>query len=199
MNEMTTYETPGRVGVRRFPIVTILLCLGAVVFRLMPDDGLWAALPRDPNASLLQLFFCHLVHWTTAHAWFDVLVLLISGAFLEMSFPKRFFVCLLVAMPLVPLAVFWAHPEVDSYAGASGLDTALVATLGVSLLVRHWRGMSPFAKGGICLFFVGLLSKILWELSMRDYVFVTDAGLAYEPVPMAHLCGLLIGIVVGWT
>ena len=82
------------------------------------------------------------------------------------------------------------QPQFAVYRGLSGLDSAFFGLLAASLLTR---GQTPATIVG-SLALAGFAAKSVFELATSQTVFA--AGVGYAPVPLAHLVGLVSGIVV---
>jgi hypothetical protein len=87
------------------------------------------------------------------------------------------------------------HPEMETYRGLSGIDTALFGLivadlLGRRLIERNWKSAFWFS-----LLLVGLLAKMLAETLAGTNIFVSDTS--FVPVPIAHLIGAVIGLMIG--
>ena len=137
---------------------------------------------------------CHWTHWSVSHLAWDVGMFALLGWLCERRSPRRFAMCLAGAAIIVPLVVGLAHPEM-SYRGLSGLDSALFGLLAAELLQDRRRAgdhKSVALIAGVLLAFCG---KISYEWLTSDAVFVDGADMV--PVPLAHVVGAVIGVVVG--
>lgn len=141
-----------------------------------------------------RLLACHLLHWSGEHLFWDLSVFGLLGILCECGMPRRFAVTTLLSAVLIPLIVYFARPEVGSYRGLSGLDTALF-TLVVS---RFWfEKLDQRSTSGIWLFgllLVAMICKLSLEAWSQENVFVSDRS--FTPVPMAHVVGAAIGFIV---
>ena len=86
------------------------------------------------------------------------------------------------------------HPEMESYRGLSGLDTALFGLvvadlLGRRLVERDWNSAILFL-----LLLFGLVTKMATEIGLGTNLFVSDTS--FVPVPLAHLIGAATGLLI---
>jgi hypothetical protein len=83
------------------------------------------------------------------------------------------------------------HPELDSYRGLSGLDTAFFALL----ITRAWLNSIGAANRLQSIAILGLwlamLSKSLFEFVTGGVMFVDSHN--FIPIPVAHLVGIICG------
>ncbi len=142
-----------------------------------------------------RVLTCHLLHWSTEHLVWDLGVFVILGTLCEQRSRGRYAATLFFTAVAVPTCILYWSPEVESYRGLSGIDTALFGSFVMDLLVdrikdRDWTGMTLFS-----LFLAGLFGKITMEMLSHANLFVSDTS--FTPVPLAHLVGGAIGLVVG--
>jgi hypothetical protein len=87
-------------------------------------------------------------------------------------------------------------PEIASYGGLSGIDSALFGLVAVSrvrdsITARKWTGAFV-----IVLLSAGFVAKIGFELISGGAFFVNSTA-AMVPVPIAHILGAITGVFVG--
>jgi rhomboid family GlyGly-CTERM serine protease len=144
-----------------------------------------------------RVFTCHLLHWSSNHLLWDLAMFTTLGAIAETNMPRRYRWTLLLSALLIPAGVMLHHPEMQTYRGLSGIDTALFGLivadlLGRRLAERNWKSAIWF----LMLLF-GLLAKMLTETLAGTNIFVSDTS--FIPLPVAHLIGAVIGLVIGAT
>ena len=172
-----------------------MLCVTLAALSLLawplPKEALdWqpALIPSQPWRTVTAAF----VHWTPIHlaanlAGCAVIALLGHRAALG----KRETVAGLVALPLTQAALL-LRPELQHYAGLSGVLHALVSITTLTLLLR--RGRDRFVGAGIAL---GLVIKLVLEHPLGPVMRDTP-GFDFPVAPFAHLTGALAG-VIAWT
>jgi hypothetical protein len=104
----------------------------------------------------------------------------------------RLWAWLIVAAPLISLAVFALHPALSEYRGLSALDTMLFTRycLGSLRMLNGWQRWC-FAV----LPLIALTAKIVFEFTAGGTLFVGDMGPGVRPLPSAHLAGACIGLL----
>jgi membrane associated rhomboid family serine protease len=115
------------------------------------------------------------------------------GIMLERSGRGRFVACLLASALAISAGVWFLQPELATYRGLSGLDTALFAMLAVELIGVSRRRRDLLVP---VLLLAGLSGKLAFELTTGATVFV-NSGEAFVPVPVAHSIGALVGAALG--
>ena len=182
---------------RRIPCASLLLGALAVVVYLIP--ALSEALQYDRQAvlrgELWRIVTCHWTHWSLDHLLWDLAVFVGLGAACEQMNASRYLVCLSATAILIPLAVVILLPDMETYRGLSGLDSALFVLLAAPILAeklkeRSW-GWVTLGVG----FFVGFLLKTAYELATGAAVFVSSPT-DIASVPLAHAVGAAVGILM---
>jgi rhomboid family GlyGly-CTERM serine protease len=176
--------------------ITVLIAATASLLQLQVDlqSSVELRFAELQAAGIWRLATCHLLHWSHDHFLWDVLVLVAAGCVCESRWPRRFGVVLAAAGVLIPAVVLISAPEVLSYRGLSGLDSALFALAAGSLFVEEaaaGRRAAAMVAGAAV---AGQFLKIAVETAAGQTLFVQDAP--FIPVPLAHLCGALIGSLV---
>lgn len=138
---------------------------------------------------------CHLLHWSSNHLLWDLGMFTTLGAIAEVNTSRQYRWTLFLSALLIPAGVMLRHPEMETYRGLSGIDTALFGLivadlLGRRLIERNWKSAFWFS-----LLLVGLLAKMLAETLAGTNIFVSDTS--FVPVPIAHLIGAVIGLMIG--
>jgi rhomboid family GlyGly-CTERM serine protease len=129
---------------------------------------------------------CHFTHFTYEQLAWDALVFLILGIACARRNRGAFQATLLASIIVVPIAVLAFAPNVTTYRGLSGIDSALFALL----LTMESRRSRLVALCG-----AGFVMKLIFEMTTGATVFVSAADFA--PVPVAHLSGAIVGLATG--
>ncbi len=145
------------------------------------------------NSGRLDCIGGQFLHWSGEHLFWDLGMFAVLGFACESFAKKRYYGTLLIAMFLVPLGVAIFHPELQSYRGLSGLDTAIFSLFATVMLTRSLRNneLAQALLFGSMLILV--FGKTLFEFTSGGVLFVQEAN--FTPTPAAHLVGALIGIV----
>jgi rhomboid family GlyGly-CTERM serine protease len=186
----------GAAPLRAYPLAILLSALAAMV-SLLPDAGAGLAYDRQAIAAgqLWRLLTGHFVHWSPGHLTWDMVTFLVLGAACEVRSRRRFLACLAGSGLAIPIALWLWLPELQLYAGLSGIDSALFALLGTELVREQWRRDSPAALGIALVLCLAFAFKIGFEMTSGGTVFVGDLAPGIAPVPRAHLVGAGIGML----
>jgi rhomboid family GlyGly-CTERM serine protease len=174
--------------------VAVILAVCPAVSRCLEYDRVLVC-----SGQIWRIFTCHLTHCNLDHLLWDALALGILGAMCERRSRMQYLLCLLVCSAAISAAILAWQPEMFRYRGLSGLDTGLFALLAVGLLNEKRREHDAMGLTVICLFILGLAGKIAFELATGSTVFVDHAAAGFEPAPLAHLVGLVVGAALGLT
>jgi rhomboid family GlyGly-CTERM serine protease len=183
-------------SVRRIPITLTISGL-AILLHFAGGLGTWLSFQFNEVAAydFARLLGCHLLHWSTEHLFWDLAAFAVLGAACEWRSPRRYAWTLLLTAILVPLCVMFWVPQVGSYRGLSGIDTALFGLLVSSLIVQRIKDRETSGALFYTLLLVGLFCKIAIEMISEKNIFVSDV--TFTPVPIAHLVGAAIGLAIG--
>jgi rhomboid family GlyGly-CTERM serine protease len=140
-----------------------------------------------------RIISCNWLHFSWNHLAWDLAVFFVLGAMCEMRGRSRYALMLITSSILIPIVISVAHPELSAYRGLSGIDSGLFALLGLDLALEHigrndWPMASLFAFS-----LVALVCKLGWEMHTSGNLFVSDQS--FMPVPLAHITGVIIGLV----
>jgi rhomboid family GlyGly-CTERM serine protease len=178
------------------PVTLALFALSLAAF-LLPELSklLQFDRARIAGGEIWRIVTGHFMHWTGEHLFWDAAMFLALGIILETRHRRDYIVCLLAAAIAISAGVWLLQPNLPTYRGLSGLDTALFAMLATELL-RTARRRRELLVPVVLLF--GLGGKIAFELATGATFFV-NAGSDFIAVPLAHGIGALVGVAVGWN
>jgi rhomboid family GlyGly-CTERM serine protease len=192
---------PSSEGARSRPWISLLLTGVVLAIALL---GLEEAAEFRRSATregeLWRLLTSHFSHFGWNHLVWDLAVFGVLGAVVERTNRRTFLHVLLWPAILIPLAVGLGEPSITHYRGLSGLDSALAAFLGMTLVAD--RTVSPTLRTIAFLSLGGLAVKILVEWTSGSTIFVDHVAAGFHPVPIAHLVGGAVGAgvaVVAWS
>lgn len=139
----------------------------------------------------------HLTHWNFDHFIWDAATLLVLGVACVWRSVGRTVAALLGSAAAISASLFWLQPEVATYRGLSGLDSALF-TLLVALIWRESRrtGRWKLAAVAITAAFA-FLAKAAFESATGATLFVDSETAGFIPLASAHLIGGATGGLVG--
>lgn len=184
---------------RRLPCASLLFSAAAVLVFVLPSATTWLEYDRLAIAAgeVWRLVSSHWTHVSGDHLVWDVLTFVVLGTLCERMSRWRFCACVLGSAILIPVALWIVLPQLETYRGLSGIDSALYVLLAVTLLKdeihgRRWGWvMALFA---VLLAFIG---KVGYEIATGGTIFVDSAASHMIPVPLAHCVGAAVGMIVG--
>lgn len=193
---------PGRLGdpavlrASRAVGVPLVLSLFALVPHFAP--GLSELLQYD-RAALVRgeawrWLTCHWTHWSADHLLWDVTTFLVLGWACARRNLKDFGLAVALSTLTIPAAVWLAHPELTTYRGLSGVDSALLALLAVDALRAEVRpGGRRIVAWACAMVLLGFGGKLLYEVAFGAALFVNADEAGFVPVPLAHAVGAGVG------
>lgn len=180
------------------PIVTLTLALAAVAIQLIPG---WAAAWQYERAAIAagqwwRMLTGHLTHWNMDHLLWDVVMFVVLGVLVERRGHWRLAGISLLSALGISLTAWLAQPDLPSYRGLSGIDTALFVYLACRLLEDAWHDRHWAALVLPTAFLAGFALKLGYEVVTGRTLFVAaDAG--FVVVALAHVVGASVGAVLG--
>jgi membrane associated rhomboid family serine protease len=160
---------------------TIALTLFAIAAALLP--GSWLELQR--GGAMWRIATCHFTHFTYEQLAWDAIVFLLLGILCARENYAAFRATLLASIVIVPIAVL-AFSNVTTYRGLSGIDSAL---FGLLLAIESRRSRIVAFCG------IAFIAKMIFEMTTGATVFVHSD--AFVAVPVAHIAGAAVGVIVG--
>lgn len=147
------------------------------------------------HGQLWRLVTCHLVHFGLEHFVWDTAVFVLLSVLCWRLGWKRCLASLAAATLAIPAVLWMLQPELLTYRGLSGLDSALYVTAALALGQRLWRdGRRAWAAAAIGSV-AALFAKVAYELATGQALFVDAASMGFVPVPLAHAAGGLAGML----
>ncbi len=179
---------------RRLPCLTALCTAAAILAYAIPGAAALLSYNRAITHDVWRVLSCHWVHWNNEHFLWSVGTFAVLGVLCEREQRKAFLLCVGGSAVLIPLALWVFMPGMDTYAGLSGLDSALFTFVAITLLrhkVREREWLQAGIGGFLILAFTG---KTGFEFVTNATVFV-DAESGLLPVPLAHAVGCAVGVL----
>lgn len=182
----------------RVPLVTLGVSLVCAAFMFLPDLVPTFEFDRAAIASgqLWRILTGHLTHWNFDHYIWDGIVLLVLGVLCERSDRNTYVACLLGSAVLISLSMWCCMPEIATYRGLSGLDSALFALLAGNLLVENWSERQWHWVVGLLGALLGFGMKVGYEVATARTLFVDSVAADFIPVALAHAVGACIGLLL---
>lgn len=196
MNTRAGSDTRQRRSARRFPSVSLTLFLVAILVFLWPR--LTSLLQYDRAAVMggecWRVLTCQWTHWNFSHLLWDALMFLALGALCEQMRRATFMICVAVSAVLIPIVSAIAMSDMHYYRGLSGLDSALFV-LFVVQLIRMNRSRDRVIAAVAAVSLGAFVLKTIYECMTGSMIFV-QAQSTFAPVPLAHIIGGAIGLVI---
>ncbi len=176
----------------RIPYLTFLLSAVTVIIAAIP--GLADALTLSRDGAIWQHWTSHFCHWSSGHLFWDLVVFVVLGAWVELRSRKIYALLLIAGLPFLAWSAFALTPAIDEYRGLSGLDSAL---FGLAALAIWNDARSSYQHCFSILALVAFAAKSIVELFLDAPVFVQDLGESVVGVPAIHLTGVSVGLLFG--
>jgi len=100
------------------------------------------------------------------------------------------------AASAISASIWLAQPQMEQYRGLSGIDSALFTFVVAMLLSDARQSQRPLATIAVLLIAAGFIGKLVWEFTTGTTLFVDSAGANFTPLPLAHVVGAVVGMVV---
>jgi rhomboid family GlyGly-CTERM serine protease len=141
---------------------------------------------------LWRLWTGHLVHFSSGHLFYNLLVMAVAGCLLERGSSPRFGFFCFTAAGLIGAALLAFKPQLRIFGGLSGLAVGAVLYLAVQG-IRQGGGRLTLSW---MLFFLSA-AKLLAEALQGEAIFAASASQSFVPVFLAHWVGALTGVLFG--
>ena len=151
-----------------------------------------------------RLATCHFTHWSPDHFATDFMMFALLGGACEWTSRPRMLVTLAVSLAAIPLAILAFQPELQTYRGLSGIDSAFFGLLAVDMLREKIGAFDRRSILAIGLLIAAFVAKTAFETLTGTAVFTDSAAGGFVPVPLAHLVGFAAGVLTsllawGWS
>jgi rhomboid family GlyGly-CTERM serine protease len=179
----------------------VSLTLVVIAVAVMPLGSLSGWLQYDrtavENGQLWRIVTCQLTHWSWNHLLWDAAALALLGSVLERIDRRAMLVCLGISGLVVPAVVHFGLPELVTYRGLSGIDSAVFVLLAVLLLRQGWAEGDHLWTAACLTMLAGFTAKIGFEVVTAGTLFVDAQACNMLPVPWVHVAGGLLGAACG--
>jgi rhomboid family GlyGly-CTERM serine protease len=174
----------------RWPVATLLGSLPPLLFAATPEASEALAFDRDAilRGELWRLVTSAFVHWSGEQLFWNLLVFVTVGTVIERRCRPLLVATLAAAALLGSVGFLLLAPDLRFYRGLSGIDSALVVLLAVSIL-REERERLPRILASAVLVSFG--AKVLLESLLGSPLFASPEG--FEVLPLSHLLGAAVG------
>lgn len=189
-------------------LVVVVLALGVAAVPALAPSLLYDR-PALERGEYWRLWTGHFVHFGASHLWWNLAVFAVAGIWAERVAPRRARVLLIVAPPLIGVALFGLDPDLGFYGGLSGVTAAMLtflafaqlarvaeaeATAGVVVAEEEARPAPTSDRWFWRTVLALIILKIAAEFAVNSPLFARFAPAGIQPVPLAHLAGVLAAI-----
>lgn len=174
-------------------LAALAACVPGIVEAWQFDRGLMQA------GELWRIVTCHLTHWNFEHLQWDLLMFIVLGALCEWRSPGRMRVCIIVSALAVSSLVWIAFPNITTYRGLSGIDTALFTLLAFSLLSDGIRDHNLTLVATTGALILGFLAKTSYEAIASHAYFVDQTAAGFEVLVWDHIVAGAAGACIAFT
>lgn len=180
----------------RLPGASLLLALVAITLWFSPQLSSVCEWQREHPIEVWRWFTGHFCHWSAEHLAWDVIVFVVLGAMCERRNRWQFLLCLAASAVAITAATAAFLPNILSYRGLSGIDSALFGWLVAELFQEAREKCDRRKLALICLFGLAFIAKTALEGVTANTLFVSNARSEFLPVPLAHAVGALVGLAL---
>lgn len=184
---------PGwRVTQSRLPWATLAVAAIALAVQAWPGSEDALEINRAFSRVWSRLWTAHIVHFGGSHLFWNLAIFLPAGIWAERLVPWRTRFFYLVGPPFIGLVLLAFDREMANYRGLSGVAAGVLALLA-------WARLRKLPPGGRWFWhsvLVLIAIKIAMEAYARRSMLVEFDYAEAQPVPLAHVAGVLCAAVV---
>ena len=184
---------------KQIPFISLLLTAAAVMihyFHFLRPHLLYTRTALS-GSEFWRIVSCHWVHLNPDHLLWSGATFLVLGSVCEVMDRKKYMLAIGVSAVAIPIAIWFAMPDLMNYGGLSGLDCSFYALLAVLLVKRDWQSRKWIWVVFYTILLGLLLAKIVYETATGLTIFVDNSHTDMIPVPLSHLVGGLVGMAAG--
>ncbi|NJL59044.1 MAG: rhombosortase [Desulfobacteraceae bacterium] len=172
------------------PVRTVGILLVCLLIHYIPgiSDMLIYDRAAISDGELWRLVSSPMVHYDKAHLYYNLMAFGIAGWCVEFISPGYFTIVCLSNAILITLIMFIAMPEMNQYAGLSGIVCSLLVFYALHLFSEsRWLSMAIL---------MAISAKIVFELLNARSVLPYPNPSSFVIVPQSHLIGCLIAVIM---
>ena len=184
---------------KQMPFISLLLTAAALMihyFHFLRPHLLYTRTTLN-DGNFWQIISCHWVHLNLDHLLWSGMTFLILGSLCEVMDRKKYMLAIGVSAVAIPIAIWFAMPDLINYGGLSGLDCSLYALLAILFITREWQSRKWVWVAFYIILLGLLLVKIVYETATGLTIFVDNRHTGMIPVPLSHLVGGIVGMAAG--
>jgi rhomboid family GlyGly-CTERM serine protease len=138
-----------------------------------------------------RLWTGHWVHFSASHLLWNLVVMLVAGAWLERLQPGWLLRLALIVSPLLSLVLLFGEPAMQTYGGLSGLATSVVVLLALAQLRRR----SPDRAWWWTILLL-VAAKTGADAVRADSLFVAFGAQTVHPSVLVHAAGAVAALAL---
>lgn len=191
-------EAPPLRRQSRWPLITVIIVGICLLLSRCTAHELVLQYDRTSlmSGEIWRLLTCHVTHWSASHQFWSVGAFAVLGLLGELRDRKAFVWCCIAAALACSISLLFC-PDVDTYRGMSGVDSALFTWLVVLNLRTPGRQRLSASTAALAMLMIGFIAKITWELLNHHGLFVRGDGTSFASLPGIHAVGGAAGICAG--
>jgi rhomboid family GlyGly-CTERM serine protease len=139
-----------------------------------------------------RLWSAHLAHYSFSHLFWNLVVFVPTGMWLEKQHPRSTRLFLLFTPAIVSAAIFWLEPALQIYAGISGIAVGTLTLLALFELLEPPRAQ----KWLWGLILILIFAKIAAEFGLPGTAIFVSFPKDFHNVPLSHLGGAVCAAIV---
>ena len=143
-----------------------------------------------------RIFTCHFTHYDLEHLFWDGVMFAALAAVLESRSRGRLIGCIVASAVAIPLAIQVFLPDVPTYRGLSGIDSALFTLVVGVPLKEAFNDLRRDRVILLSLLALGFVAKVTYELITGQVLFANSS--AFTPVALSHVVGGAVGLVLAF-
>jgi rhomboid family GlyGly-CTERM serine protease len=194
MNEETGLGGPQPTTTRlHLAWATLSMAAAAVAVQAWPaaQDALVYDRTAVQAGEVWRLWTAHVVHFGASHLWWNLVIFVAAGLWLERVAPWRLRVLLALGPLVIGATLLAGDAALARYAGLSGLGAGVVALLALTQL-RRMHGEAMFWRAVLA----ALVLKIGLEIVADRPLFARFDDETIHSVPLAHLAGAALAVAI---
>jgi rhomboid family GlyGly-CTERM serine protease len=137
-----------------------------------------------------RLWSGHLAHYSFSHLFWNLVVFVPAGVWLERTYPRWTRLFLIITPVIISGALLYFEPQLQIYAGISGVAVGTLAMLALYEL----RQQPPGQKWVWGVLLTLIVVKMAAEYGLRGTAFFVSFPTDFHNVPLSHLMGAICAV-----
>lgn len=187
MTAATAHSEPRR------PVATLLVAAAALAVFSSPAATHWLVYDRGRilAGQVWRMLTGHIVHLSTSHLMYDLLVFVLAGIWIERRERGQYLLLIVLTAATSSLYFLVAMPQMARYGGLSGVVSAMIVYLSLQEI-----GQGGIARVIWTTVLAMFLAKSGYEIVFGHAVFASFNSMPIAVIPAAHVIGAIAAIVL---